>query len=195
MAEPEKDLAGGLTRARAGLSEALGEVLESCRGFLLDVAERELDAGLRAKGGASDVVQQTMLDALRDFEHFQGGSEAELRAWLQRMLRHNLVDFARLYRDTGKRLLERERPLPDDSGLIGDASSPSARAIGNEQHQAIQQAMARLPEDYRRVLHMRYQEQCSFDEIGRQLELSPNAARKLWNRALKRLQEETEGPS
>lgn len=192
MTEPAKDLSEGLARARAGQSKALGEVLDSCRGFLLEVAERELDVGLRAKGSASDVVQQTMLDAVRDFDRFQGCSEAELRAWLQQVLRHNLVDFVRLYRDTNKRFVERERPLPE---MAADDSSPSEQAIGREQDRAIEKALERLPDDYRRVLQLRYHEQCSFDDIGRQMNLSPNAARKLWTRALKRLQAETEGPS
>lgn len=194
MTESGKDAAHWLAAARAGVGEALGELLESCRAYLLQNAQRDLDPALIAKGGASDVVQQTMLDALRDFDRFQGGSEAELRAWLQRLLRHNLIDFARQYRDAGKRMIGREEPLPDGSGgVAADWSSPSAQAVAREREQAIQRALDRLPDDYRRVLRLRYQGECSFEEIGRVMDLSANAARKLWTRALKRLQQETEG--
>src|SRR5262245_55812569 len=79
-----------LAAARAGSSEALGQALEACRNYLLLIALRELDSGLQAKGGASDLVQETMVDALRDFRRFHGSSEAELQAWLRELLLHNL---------------------------------------------------------------------------------------------------------
>src|SRR5436305_11185825 len=107
-----------LAAARAGSTEALGRVLETCRRYLLLVAERQLDPKLRAKGGASDLVQQTFLEAQRDFARFQGTSEAELLAWLSRLLQNNVGDLARRYRGTGKRDIEREVALPGS-----DASS------------------------------------------------------------------------
>ena len=57
------DAALRLAAARTGSSEALGQALQACRGYLLLLAERELDPDLRAKGGASDVVQETFLEA------------------------------------------------------------------------------------------------------------------------------------
>jgi RNA polymerase sigma-70 factor (ECF subfamily) len=80
MAERSHDVARYLPEARAGSPEALGRALEGCRLYLLALAERELDAGLRAKGGASDLVQETFLEAQRDFARFRGDSEAELLA-------------------------------------------------------------------------------------------------------------------
>ena len=55
-------------------------------------------------------------------------------------------------------------------------------------------ALERLPEDYRRVIILRYQEQLPFEEIGRLLQRSPDAARKLWARAVERLHEELDPP-
>ncbi len=193
------DLDQGLSAARAGSARALGDVLEACRGYLLQVAQRELGADLQAKGGASDLVQQTMLDALGGFGAFHGGSEAELHAWLRRLLLNNLVSFTRLYREAGKRQIGREVRL-DAAGssndlaasLAASTSSPSGQAVGREQAEAIQRARERLPEDYRRALQLRYDEGCTFEEIGRQMDLSTNAARKLWGRALQRLRQEVE---
>ncbi|MCI0456835.1 MAG: sigma-70 family RNA polymerase sigma factor [Gemmataceae bacterium] len=74
--------------------------------------------------------------------------------------------------------------------LATDTPSPSRLAMQHEQAQAMQQALDRLPEDYRQVLVLRYQEQRSFEEIARLMERSPNAVRKLWLRALRRLQQE-----
>src|SRR5262249_54728266 len=108
MDESAADGAGWLARARAGDRDALGRVLEVCRRYLLLIADRQLDADLRAKGGASDLVQETFLEAQRDFAQFAGNSEEELRAWLRRMLLNNLGNFTRRYRATGKRAVGRE---------------------------------------------------------------------------------------
>lgn len=189
--------ANRLTAARAGSREALGEALEACRAYLLKIAEQDLDPALRPKGGASDLVQQTFLEAQRDFGRFAGQSEDELLAWLRQLLRHNLVNFARDFRQTGKRRIDREVTLdtPDSSGspagqLPADTTSPSGQAAAGEQAELLRRAMDRLPEDYRRVLTLRYREGRSFEEIAGVMNRSPNAARKLWARAVEALEEE-----
>src|SRR5437667_11805139 len=103
MGEYARTVARWLPEAHAGSVEALGQVLEACRGYLLLIAQQELDPELRAKGGASDLVQETFVKAHRHFAHFQGDSDVELRAWLRRLLLNNLADFRALYREAGKR--------------------------------------------------------------------------------------------
>ena len=78
MSELPGEVACSLADARAGSREALGRALDACRGYLLLVAQGELAPDLRAKGGASDLVQETLLEAYRDFALFHGGSEGEL---------------------------------------------------------------------------------------------------------------------
>ena len=73
------------------------------------------------------------------------------------------------------------------------AATPSAAVVRQEQDEALQAALARLPDDYRRVLALRYDEERTFEEIGTLLQRSPNAARKMWLRAIERLQRELEG--
>ena len=190
-----------MAAARAGSQQALGQVLETFRGYLLLVANRQLDPELRAKGGASDLVQDTFLEAQRDFGQFHGASVDELRAWLRRLLLNNLADFTRQYRDTAKRQIGQEVRLEggDSSaerggGLAAAWLSPSGEAMAHEQAEAIRHAVERLPDDYRRVLVLRYQEERSFEEIGDLLGLTANAARKLLLRAVERVQRELEGP-
>src|SRR5262249_29435580 len=115
MTGPADDIARHLSAARAGPEPDLGQALEACRGYLLLIAQRECSPQLQAKGGASDVVQQTMLDAVRDFAQFQGGTEDELLAWLRRLLLNNLADFTRQYRATEKRQVGREVMLEVNS--------------------------------------------------------------------------------
>jgi RNA polymerase sigma-70 factor (ECF subfamily) len=202
VSKPANESAQRLSAARAGSLEALGQALEACRGYLLLIAQRELGPQLQAKGGASDLVQETLLEACRDFARFQGDSEAELLQWLRRLLLNNLADFTRLYRDTDKRQFEREVALEagDSSaerggGLAAALPSPSGEAMAHEQAAAIQRVLERLPDDYRRVIVLRYQEERSFEEIGRLLDLTANAARKLLLRAVERAQRELEKPS
>src|SRR5262245_34174522 len=115
MGRPAKDVSDWLPAARAGSMEALGQALEQFRRYLLRIAERELDPELRAKGGASDLVQLTFLEAQRDFARFHGDSGPEQRAWLRRLLVDNLANFERRYRGTAKRRVAREVALDPGS--------------------------------------------------------------------------------
>src|SRR5438128_1295714 len=129
MTEPSKDAGQILAAARAGSHQALGQALENCRPYLLRVAQDEIDPELRAKGGASDLVQETFLDAQRLFARFRGASEVEWLAWLRQLLLHNVGDFARRFRGTGKRNLGREAAhhasQPGLDRLPADGSTPS----------------------------------------------------------------------
>jgi RNA polymerase sigma-70 factor (ECF subfamily) len=199
MTEPSVDPTGEAARwlaaARAGEPEALGQALEACRGYLLLVASRELGEDLQAKGGASDLVQEALLDAVKDFGRFQGDSEAELLLWLRRLLLNNLVDFTRRYRDAARRDVGREAPLAGASDssagpaghLAAALATPSGEALANEQTAAVQHALQALPEDHRQVLLWRYQESLPFEEIGRRLGTTAGAARKLLVRAIRQV--------
>jgi RNA polymerase sigma-70 factor (ECF subfamily) len=171
--------------------------MEACRGYLLRVADRRLSADLRSKGGASDLVQQTFLDAQCQFERFQGESEKELLAWLRQILLYNLAHFQRHYRATSKRDLGREAPLADEASSTGveadlatPTPSPSAQVVAREEAEAVQQALQRLPEEQRQVLALRHQEQLTFEEIGQRLGRSTSGARALWLRAVERFNDE-----
>jgi RNA polymerase sigma-70 factor (ECF subfamily) len=186
-----------LARARAGSKEALGQVLQACREYLLCVAARELDdADLRAKEAASDVVQNTFLDAHRDFGQFGGQTEGEFLAWLRGLLRHNVSNCRRRWRSEMRDAGRESRLDSHDSAVAppAPAPSPSSWAVREEDRESLERALARLPDDQRQVLHLRYREERSFEEIGRLMNRSANAAQKLWARAVERLQQELELP-
>jgi RNA polymerase sigma-70 factor (ECF subfamily) len=189
-------LARWLEAARGGSAEALGRLLEGCRRYLLLVANRQLGPELQAKGGASDLVQETFLNAQQHFDGFHGHTEGELLAWLRCILLNQLANFARRYQGTGKRRADREVSIDTDSAADGlrehlrtDSISPSGHARRHEQAELLEQALARLPEVVRQVIRWRHQEQMSFEEIGMHLNRSPEAARKLWARAIQQLRQ------
>ncbi len=202
MSDPNAEVERQIPLARAGSSDALGIALEHFRSYLLAIANRQLDPVLRVKGGASDIVQETFLEAQRDFGQFAGTTAAELRAWLLRLMTNNLANFARSYRSTSKRDLDREVGLPGATvfgptggGLAGDTPTPSVEAMSQEMESAVERAIQRLPEDQRQVILLRNREDRPFDEIAVLMGRSENAVRKLWFRAVERLQQELDGKS
>jgi RNA polymerase sigma-70 factor (ECF subfamily) len=189
-------IAEWIVEARAGSEEALARILQFSRQYLLLIAGEEMPADLQAKAGASDLVQETHMEAAAAFAGFRGQTAAELLAWLRQILLHNLQDFTRRFTEAEKRRASREVPLdhPDSQQsrgyqVIGDESSPSNALRRREQDLALERAMAELPEDYRQVILWHHREDCSFEEIGRRLGRSEGAARKLWARAIQQLQD------
>jgi RNA polymerase sigma-70 factor, ECF subfamily len=190
-----------LQAARAGSTAALGQLMEMCRQYLLGVANGELESQLQAKAGASDLVQDAFLEAQRIFSRFQGETSQELLAWLRAILLNKLADFNRAYRGTDKRQVAREMaidggPTPSAPGLqpAANVATPSGIVAQDEEAQAVQRALDRLPDHYRQVILWRQWEDMPFEEIARRLGKSVDAARMVWWRAIERLQQEL-GPT
>ena len=184
-----------LTAARTGCNQALGELLEPYRAYLLKVAAECLDPRLVPKADAADLVQDTFLEAHRDFVVFNGTDEPTFRAWLRRLLLNNVASFVRRFRRGGKRAVDQEVAVGADAlaALISGASTdptPSDCVSAEELAQLLQHALNRLPDAYRHVLHLRYREQRSFTEIGGEMMFTPNAARKLTTRAVRALRQQ-----
>jgi DNA-directed RNA polymerase specialized sigma24 family protein len=66
--------------------EDAAQMLNGCRQYLLMIANDVIGPQLRAKLGASDLVQGTFLEAQRHIEVFRGKTRAEMRAWLAAIL-------------------------------------------------------------------------------------------------------------
>jgi RNA polymerase sigma-70 factor (ECF subfamily) len=190
-----------LARARDGDDAALGRLLERYRNYLRFLARSLLGAPLGLHLDASDLVQETYLEAHRDFARFAGASEAELMAWLRRALVRNLADQARRHgaqrRDAARR--ESLEELLDRSGaalhraLAASRPSPADQAERREEAVRLADAIESLPADYRDVIRLRHFEGLPFEEVARRMGRSAGASRMLWARALERLNEAVEG--
>src|SRR3954451_22034394 len=109
---PDVGISPELIRAaQMGSEIALEELFRRCQPYLLRMANDEFPEDLRAKAGASDLVQQSCLEAHKDFDQFKGQSAEELKQWLRRILLNNQANFIRLFRHTGKRQVGREKSL------------------------------------------------------------------------------------
>src|SRR5579862_5709972 len=89
-----------IDEARHGSREALGLLLDRCRHYLLVVARGAIDEPLHAKAGSSDLVQETFVQAQRNFVRFTGTTETELLAWLRGILLNNAADLSRRFQET-----------------------------------------------------------------------------------------------
>jgi RNA polymerase sigma-70 factor (ECF subfamily) len=185
-----------LQAARAGDASARGQLLELYRDYLKLLARLQLDQRLQSKLDASDVVQEAFLQAHRVFNKFQGGTEAELTAWLRQILASKLADQMRRYYGSRQRNVRLERELARDmdqssSALNGELlaaqSSPSSQAEWREQAVLLAAALERLPESYREVIVLHQLEDLPFPEVARRMGRSVDSVKNLWLRALPRL--------
>src|SRR5439155_15821377 len=142
-----------------------------------------LYADLRAKGGASDLVQQRFLEAQHDFDRFDGTTEKQLHAWLKQILRNNVRNFRRDFRHVGKRQIGKEVPLNSRGpgrdladGLAAKGPTPSGHAVAKEQAEMLTRVLNRLPENYRRAIELHHREQLTFEVVGQRLGCSVEAA-------------------
>jgi RNA polymerase sigma-70 factor, ECF subfamily len=186
------ELEAWIEAARLGDREALGRALSSVRDYLLLVANEGLEPALRAKGNASDLVQETFMLAQRGMERFRGRTAGEWRQWLRKILMRSIAQERRRFAATAKRMVQREVALPEEMQLEypGYIETPSRDMALRELETALIEGLDRLPERYRAVVIWHQREGLSFEEIGRRCGSSAEAARKLWTRALVRLRKE-----
>jgi RNA polymerase sigma-70 factor (ECF subfamily) len=169
--------------------------LERFRQYLLLLARAQLGPHLQGKLDASDVVQQTLLEAHQKRRQFAGDSPGQLLAWLRRLLACTLADALKGL-GRAKRDVARERSLEaalDQSSeclaawLAAEQSSPSEQADRNEQVVRLADALATLPEAQRQALVLRHCQGWSVADISRQLGRSPTAVAGLLKRGARQL--------
>ena len=191
--DPDTPFSRLLKQARAGDRNAIGQLVDRWRDYLLLIANEDLDQEIQGKVGPSDIVQQSMLAAQAKIADFRGANETEFRAWVRRIVCNNLADARRHYKTVKGRDIKRERKS-DESAIIAPplvdaANTPGTEAVKKERADILKQAMQNLPENYRQVIHLRNWDEIPFTEIGRVMGCSEEAARKLWYRAVMRLEE------
>jgi RNA polymerase sigma-70 factor (ECF subfamily) len=176
--------------------------LDQFRSYLLLLARTQLNPRLQAKLGASDVVQQTLLEAYRDADQFRGQASAQLAAWLRQILARNLANVARDF-DRDKRAVHREQALERaleassarlEAWLAAAQSSPSVQAERNEQLLQLAATLLELPEAQREVIELRYLQGWAVKDIADHLGKSVSATAGLLHRGMSQLRKELKPP-
>lgn len=178
-----------LQRAIAGEAAALGPLLDRFRPLLRTQARESLPAPLLARIDESDVVQQTCLLVLRQFEQLRGRSVGEFVAWLLQVHQHNLLNMVDHHRGAAKRDIGREQPGNENAAarMPGQLTSPSQKAVRGERRQQLEQAIDRLPDGQREAVRMRFLEGAGIAEIASRMERSQEAVAGLLKRGIAQL--------
>jgi RNA polymerase sigma-70 factor (ECF subfamily) len=185
-----------LRLAREGGRDAKGVLLDVYRSYLTLLARLQVGRRLQGKADASDLVQETFLQAHRCFSQFRGTTEAEFAAWLRQILGSRLAKLVWRYHGAQRRDVRLERELQKelaqssrllDRGLVAPQSSPSNQAARREQGLLLADSLDRLPEDCREVLVLRHLEGLTFPDVAQRLGRTVDSVRKSWIRGLARM--------
>ena len=178
--------------ARQGRQEALAQLLDASRNYLMLLARIQLDRRLQGKVAPSDVVQETFLEACRAFPRFSGSTEQDWLAWLRRILVFRLTQTARRFLKARRRDVQMERQWQQEvdrssariEAMAGSFTTPSQKAIRREQAVLLADILSQLPWQYREVIILRHLQQLTFPEVAARLGQSEASVKKTWARAL-----------
>lgn len=188
-----------IAQARGGSCEALGRLLQRYRNYLYLLAAAQIGRRIARRISASDVVQETMLAAHRDFAEFRGHSSAELTSWLKTILSRSLLREFDRHLKAEKRDMRREISYDTVVGglesscaaaatLVGSRQSDPAQIVSaDEESRRVADLVAELPDVYRKVVTLKIFSELETAEIASHMQRSPQAIRLLWMRALRKL--------
>ena len=166
-----------------------GELFQQYRDYLELLARLEIGRQLQTKIDTCDLVQETFLEAHRNFGLFRGRSEWEFVAWLRKIFAGKLSNLVRHYVSTQGRDIRREQPLQVDLSqssalleqpLFAPESSPSQQAVKREQGVLLAKALTLLSPDYREIIILRNMEELPFEKCAERMGRSVAAVQKLW---------------
>lgn len=189
-----------IAAARLHADQELGPLLDLYRSYLGLLARFEVGPRLQRKIDPSDLVQETLLDAHRQFSRFEGTTEAQFLAWLRRILAGRAANTVRHYLGTQSRNVQQELEVQLNESFerasghlsqiaIATSESPSQHAQRREQAVLIADALHQLPDDYRDVIVLRHWDELTFPDIAQRLNRSVDSVEKLWLRALGKLKQ------
>lgn len=175
-----QDLESVIERAQGHDAEALGEIHRRYVRRVFGLCRYMLDS----RESAEDATSEVFLKLQRSIESYNGS--IPFPRWLLRVAGNQCIDVLRRRRRGQQVIVEVE----DGAAVIEATSaepSPLGTVIRMEERVQLQAAIARLPENYRVPLVLRYYSELSYDEIGQQLGLQRNHVAALLFRAKQEL--------
>jgi RNA polymerase sigma-70 factor (ECF subfamily) len=183
-----------LMQISAGQRHAFNDLFNRHRDHLRRAVELRLDPRLRARVDASDLVQEAQLEAFRRLDDYLARRPMPFSLWLRKTAHERILNHRRAHIHAARRSVLCEQGFPEESSmmiansLIGRGSSPSRRVIRREYQRLVSEAVDELDDIDREILLMRNVEGLSQREIAHVLDLSHDAVRKRYGRALVKLQ-------
>src|SRR5688572_1395305 len=176
-----------LDRLHAGDAAALPALIERHLAFVRACVQQRLGDELRGHAETQDIVQDALVDVLRDGPRFRLADEEAFRRLLAHVVENTIRDRYR-YLNRERRAAHRERALAGDSVLdldlgVRTVTRPSQHAAASEEHEWVRLAIEFLEPHDREVLWLREWEGLTFVEIGQRLGIGEEAARKRFDRA------------
>jgi len=171
--------------------------IDRYRSWLHVLAKTQMHPVVATRLDASDIVQQTLLEAHRDRERFSGQSPAQLAGWLRAILGHNVQNALRDLR-RGKRDVAKEQPLEPavsrsgldtPSWMAGPGATPSEIAVGGERMLRLADGLAALPDEQCQAVVLRYWQGLPLADIAERMQRTPASVAGLLHRGLGRLRE------
>jgi RNA polymerase sigma-70 factor (ECF subfamily) len=184
-----------LDQVQAGNRDALGQLLNRHRPHIEAAVAGRLDRRMRSRLDASDIVQDSQIEAIQRIDDYLAARPMPFHLWLMRAAHQRLLKAERRHLQTAKRKVDREVPLPDRTslqllaGIAARVDSPSDLATREEMARQVRRILARLPEHDREIIMLRNFDGLSNGEASCLLEISREAAKKRYARALLRLHE------
>ena len=194
------DASDPIEQLRGGDREALANLFERYRDRLRRMVELRIDARLRARLDASDVLQEAFLDVAHDLDAYLADPKLPPLLWLRLHVGRRLTTLHRQHlgskmRDAGMEISLYRDALPEASSaalasmLLGKHTSPTQAAQRAERLLRVQEALNTLDPIDREILALRHFEQLSRSETAEVLGISQEAGAKRYFRALKRLKD------
>jgi RNA polymerase sigma-70 factor (ECF subfamily) len=174
------DLESIIQRARGHDSEALGEIYHRYVRRVFGLCRYMLDSRDRAEDATSEVF----LKLQRSIESYDGS--IPFPRWLLRVAGNQCIDALRR-RHRGRRVIVNVEDRTAVTEAVSPEPSPLGAAITREERAQLRDTIARLPENYRVPLILRYYSELSYDEIAEQLRLGRNQVATLIFRAKQEL--------
>ncbi len=169
-----------LERARRGESKALEKLLRRYQPMLLRFGLKMC----RHRQDAEDVVQESMLAAVKNISSFRGS--ANVSTWLYTIAR----SFCIKKRRKSKFAPAREESIEQDTRrevrtIASSANTPEEAAFSHELGHAMDKAIGDLEDNYREVLVLRDIEGLKADEVSEVLGISVAAVKSRLHRGRK----------
>ena len=184
--------------AKEGDRAALEKLSQTYSERVQRIVRMRMGKELRSKLESMDIVQDTLICAIRGLDRFTYTDEGDFTRWLSHITENRLRDnLDKLHAD--KRDIRKEKPLNSDKGDGRQShgrpieplytATPSVEIEKKEQLDRLERAMDTLKQEYKEVIVLTKIEGLSYKQAAQRLERSPNALRMLLCRAMAALSE------